>query len=89
MEVAYLYSKAPGATGPPTISPGTMCVPCIPPAVQVRCDQGQCVGEKLTDGVDYNSPLRKAHCGPLELPDAGAMMYTPAYAGAQPTSWGC
>jgi hypothetical protein len=91
-EVAHLYSLAPGATGPPSISnpPGTMCVPCIPPAVQVRCDAGQCVGEKLSSGIDYNSPLRKDHCGPLALPDAGAAsIYQPAYAGAQATSWGC
>jgi hypothetical protein len=91
MEVAYLYSNAPGATGRPTFPPTNTedCLRCIPPAVQVRCDQGQCVGEELTDGVDYNSPLRADHCGPLGLPDAAVMIYTPAYAGAQPTSWGC
>jgi hypothetical protein len=89
-EVAYLYSNAPGATGRPSFSSSTTCVPCISPAVQVRCDQGQCVGEKIPTGVDYNSSLRKDHCGPVSLPDAGASsMYQPAYAGAQPTSWGC
>jgi hypothetical protein len=92
MEVAYLYSNAPGATGKPTFPPPPdpgKCLRCVPAAVQVRCDQGQCVGEKLTEGVDYNSALLKNHCGPIGLPDAGTLMYTPAFAGAQPTSWGC
>jgi len=89
-EVAYLYSKVPGATGLPSFPPTTTCVPCVSPAVQVRCDQGQCVGEKISTGVDYNSPIRRDHCGPVTLPDAGAAsMYQPAYAGAQQTSWGC
>jgi hypothetical protein len=89
-EVAHLYSRAPGATGRPSFSPGTMCVPCIPPAVQVRCDQGQCLGEKISTGVDYNSAIRKDHCGPVALPDAGAAsMSQPAYRAAQQTSWGC
>lgn len=89
---AYLYSKAPGATGKPSFPPHDpgMCLPCISPAVQVRCDQGQCVGEKIETGVDYNSPLRKDHCGPVALPDAGAaLMYQPAYMATQQTSWGC
>jgi hypothetical protein len=87
-EVAYLYSKAPGATGQPSISGGTMCVPCIPPAVQVRCDLGQCVGEKVS--ADYFGPIRQDHCGPVTMPDAGAILpYQTGYAGAQQTSWGC
>jgi hypothetical protein len=88
--VAYLYSKAPGATGPPSFTSSPPCVPCIAPAVQVRCDQGQCVGEKILTGVDYNTPLREDHCGPVALPDAGAAsMYQPAFLAAQQTSWGC
>jgi hypothetical protein len=88
-EVAYLYSKAPGATGPPSFpSNPTMCVPCIPPAIQVRCDVGRCVGQKVS-GV-YSGPLLKDHCGPVASPDAGTLSpYQPAYAGAQPTSLGC
>jgi hypothetical protein len=93
LAVAHLYSKAPGATGKPSLSPpdaGAACVNCIPPAVQVRCDQGQCVGEKLSTGVDFNGPLRQDHCGPITLPDAGAMpTYLPAFLGTPPSSWGC
>jgi hypothetical protein len=89
-EVAHLYSLAPGATGPPSIPPSTMCVPCIPPAVQVWCDLGQCVGEKVTVDFSYMGPLRQNHCGRVTQPDAGAASpYQPAYAGRQPTSWGC
>ncbi|MBN2573981.1 MAG: hypothetical protein JXP73_05390 [Deltaproteobacteria bacterium] len=87
---AHLYSLAPGATGPPSFPSYTMCAPCVPPAVQVRCDQGRCVGERISSGVDYESPLREDHCGPVALPDAGAASPgQPAQGGAQPTSWGC
>jgi hypothetical protein len=89
MAKAYLYSNAPGASPAPTIptitDPG-QCLRCIPPGVQVRCDLGQCVGEKLS-GI---SALTKNHCGTLSLTDGGSSpAYTPAYAGAQQTVWGC
>ena len=88
--VAYLYSKAPGATGPPSITSSPPCVPRIAPAVQVRCDQGQCVGEKILTGIDCSSLVRKDHCGPVTLPDAGAAsMYQPEYMATQQDSWGC
>jgi hypothetical protein len=86
---AYLYSIAPGATGRPTLPPSGVCNRCVPPAVQVRCELGQCVGTELSDGADLAGQLRQNHCGLIGLPDAGARLYTPAYAGAQPTSWGC
>jgi hypothetical protein len=87
MDVAYLYSKAPGATGSPSIPPSTgLCVPCIPPAIQVRCNLGQCVGEKISTGVDYESPMRKDHCGRVALPDAGSSVSGHPHAA---TSWGC
>jgi hypothetical protein len=90
MAMAYLYSKAPGATGQPSF-PGSgrdTCAACIPPAVQVRCDSGQCVGEKVSSV--YSGPLNQNHCGPVALPDGGAALYyQPAYAGAQQTSWSC
>jgi hypothetical protein len=90
-DTAYLYSKAPGATGMPSSLPSpSPCPPCVPPPVQVRCDLGQCVGEKVSGSVDYSSPLRSAHCGQIALPDAAAAaLYQPAYAGAQQTSWTC
>jgi hypothetical protein len=87
--MAYLYSKGPGASGMPSIPPPpSMCPPCMQPAVQVRCDQGQCVGTKVS-GVS-SGPLVKDHCGLVAEPDGGAVLfYQPAYAGAQQTSWGC
>jgi len=90
MARAYLYSIAPGASAPPIIAPvppGTMCLPCIPPAVQVRCDNGQCVGEKLS--TMYSGRLIQSHCGTVDLPDAGTMLYQSSYEGSPQTVWGC
>jgi hypothetical protein len=91
MVKAYLYSKAPGASPAPAIpavsNPGS-CLRCVAPAVQVRCDNGYCVGQKLSG---YSGTLTQSHCGPVIQPDAGSSPdeYYPAYAGAEPTSWGC
>ncbi len=70
MNIAYLYSKAPGAAGPPAIQspPGGMCTACIPPTIQVRCLSGQCVGERISG---YPSSLMSDHCGYVALPDGG------------------
>lgn len=69
MNVAYLYSKAPGAAPAPSIPPSTgWCTACIPPAIQVRCVSGQCIGERI---ATYDSPLLFSHCGPVALPDGG------------------
>ena len=70
MNIAYLYSKAPGAAGPPAIQPptGGMCTACIPPTIQVRCLSGQCVGERISG---YPSSLMSGHCGYVALPDGG------------------
>jgi hypothetical protein len=89
MAKAYLYSKAPGASPAPSIptvtDPG-QCLRCMTPAVQVRCDQRQCVGEQ----VGYSGSLTQDHCGTIAQPDAGAVLYYQrAYAGAQQISWGC
>jgi hypothetical protein len=91
MNVAYLYSKAPGAAAPPTIPPpaGGMCTACIPPAIQVRCVSSQCTGEKIPG---YPSSLLTSHCGVVSIPDGGASNYhTSIDAGAVSTksSWGC
>jgi hypothetical protein len=89
MAIAYLYSKAPGATGVGFgANDGGVCLACIPPAVQVRCASGQCVGEKLSSV--YEGALVKNHCGPVILTDAGtASPDQVAYAGAPQTSWSC
>lgn len=91
MAKAYLYSKAPGASPAPTIptvtDPG-QCLRCITPGVQVRCDNGQCVGQQ----VSGRSDLAKSHCGTIPSPDGGsapASAYSPAYAGGQQAVWGC
>jgi len=89
MATAYLYSKAPGASAPPTFRPNDSgCLACIPPAVQVHCESGQCVGEKLSSSVMWQGKIVQDHCGPVALPDAGTG-YRVAYAGSSPTSWTC
>jgi hypothetical protein len=86
---AYLYSKAPGATPAPTFPQmdAGVCVTCMPPAVQVRCDNRQCVGEKLSS--IYSGALIRDHCGPVTVPDAGVLSDKIAYAGTAQTSWSC
>ena len=70
MNVAYLYSKAPGAAAPYAIQPppGGMCTACIPPTIQVHCVSGQCTGERV---AGYPSSLMSSHCGYVALPDGG------------------
>ena len=92
MNVAYLYSKAPGASPEPEIppSPNGWCTACVPPTVQVRCVNKQCVGEKLTTSTSESMP--SSRCGPLKL-DAGASAYhdLPSDAGTlpPPSRWSC
>jgi predicted small lipoprotein YifL len=70
MNIAYLYSRAPGTAAPPTIQPppGGMCTACIPPTIQVRCVSGQCAGERI---AGYPAALMSGHCGYVALPDGG------------------
>jgi hypothetical protein len=70
MNIAYLYSKGPGAAEAPDIQPpsGGMCTGCMPPTIQVRCLSGQCVGERI---AGYPSSLMTGHCGYVALPDGG------------------
>jgi hypothetical protein len=92
MNVAYMYSKAPGASPEPDFQPSTTgwCTACIPPTVQVRCVTNQCVGEKLPTTSSGSLPFN--HCGPIKL-DAGASAYhdLPSDAGALPpqSRWSC
>lgn len=85
MSDAYLYSKAPGAAAAPRIPTSSMCTSCIPPAIQVRCVSGQCVGER----VAYTSALTVDHCGYLHKVDGGmtALQYS-IDAGAGPANDG-
>jgi hypothetical protein len=93
MATAYLYSKGPGGAGPPTMpthNPGDGCLPCIPPAVQVRCLSGQCTGEKISS---YSSQLTVGHCGTITIPDGGTYALYETIDGGSPvptrTTWSC
>lgn len=68
MNVATMYSTAPGASPAPEIPSSGTCTKCIPPIIQVRCVSHQCVGERLPTA---SAPMVSSHCGPLKLPDAG------------------
>lgn len=48
------------------------CWPCIPPPVEVSCQAGRCVAERL-DRTNYNLPqdLTHPHCGSLGAGDGG------------------
>jgi hypothetical protein len=75
-------------------SPGT-CIPCIPPAIQVQCQNGFCVGKRIPNVS--SGALTTSHCGYIVLPDAGAAPSVAPHAvvdgGAvvesYQTSWGC
>jgi len=94
MNVAYLYSVAPGAASPPVIQPSKECTACIPPSIEVRCVSGQCVGEYLSMGR-----MLGGHCGFVPLD--GGTTTAPGPESAPPTSkvdsgtiphksvWGC
>jgi hypothetical protein len=95
MARAYLYSKAPGASPPPSFSSTSdpsKCLRCISPGVQVRCAGGQCTGTSSMS----NSELAKDHCGTINV-DSGALDsgtsslsdFERAYESTAPISWGC
>jgi hypothetical protein len=86
---AWLYSKAPGASGMPTLPPITTCNRCTPPGIQVRCSSGQCTGEQISTGMSFSSPIYSSHCGVVPLDAGAASAFPAAYAGAEPVSWGC
>jgi hypothetical protein len=90
MNVAYLYSKGPGADEPPTISPPSngYCTACIPPPIQVSCEDGQCVGTRISS---YPTALLTSHCGYIPLTDAGTHAPQKADAGTPTTKsvWTC
>ena len=85
--MAYLYSRGVGASPAPSIPPNNgMCVPCIQPAIQLRCQDGTCMGEKVSTS---DNKLMAAHCGYIPQADAG--FHAPVDASVQPakTSWSC
>ena len=87
MARAYLYSKGVGASPAPAIPPNNgMCLSCIPPSIQLRCEAGTCVGEKV-QGSD--SRLIEAHCGYIPLTDASFHLSIDASVQPPKTSWSC
>jgi hypothetical protein len=51
--------------------PHTMCLACIPPAVQVSCQNGLCAGQKVGYAMGALAAFGKGHCGTLPLPAVG------------------
>ena len=87
MSTAYLYSKGIGASPAPSIPPNNgFCNACISPPIQLKCQAGTCVGEKVGT---FDSKLMAAHCGYIPAADAG--FHAPPDASVQPakTSWSC
>jgi hypothetical protein len=85
-----------GGTGPgPAPQPdGGSCLACIPPAIQVQCVGGYCVGTRVTNLYDSSSPLFRSHCGYVALPDAGTAPPVSHHAltdggVSYQTSWSC
>jgi len=72
------------------------CFSCIPPAVQVSCQSGQCVGVEVDIGTSPPTGLMQTHCGTLPTGGAAGAPSTasrllsdgPTAAGA-PTKFGC
>jgi hypothetical protein len=68
------------------------CVSCTYPAVQVQCQAGFCVGERVT-GVNPGNPWESSHCGTLvpSSSDAGSSASPHALgdAGTSPSAWRC
>lgn len=88
--VAYLYSKA--SAGPlPTPRPYTgTCLPCAAPAIQLRCVDGMCTGEKLSQYEQHDYRLTEAHCGSLTVAtDAGLGRVVQTNTAPTQTSWSC
>ncbi len=73
------------------------CFACIPPSVQVSCQNGQCVGVEVGVGTWPPSGLSGTHCGVLPTNGTGGappssssrLMSDPPTAGSAPTKFGC
>jgi hypothetical protein len=74
-------------------SGGRMCLACIQPAVQVRCQGGFCAGDEILTSASPAS-LRTSHCG-LVADASGAPAVSPhapvdaGTSGSSPSAWGC
>jgi hypothetical protein len=69
------------------------CVSCTYPAIQVQCQAGFCVGERVTDANPASNPWAASHCGTLvpSSSDAGSSTVPHALsdAGTSPSTWRC
>jgi hypothetical protein len=91
MARAQLEGTGPGPAPQPD---GGTCLACIPPAIQVQCVGGYCVGTRVTNLYDSSSRLFYSHCGYIALPDAGTPPPVSHHALADggvsyQTSWSC
>jgi len=70
----------------------TTCLRCIPPAIQVQCQAGFCVGETVSSG---GGPYQQSHCGGIYTgtsDDGGSSALSPhaiSDAGSSQTVWTC
>ena len=97
MATGYLVGKAEYSSMVASIakvnSGGRMCLACIQPAVQVRCQGGFCAGDEILTSASPAS-LRTSHCG-LVADASGAPAVSPhapvdaGTSGSSPSAWGC
>jgi hypothetical protein len=62
------------------------CFACIPPAVQVSCQIGQCVGTELPYASGLPTELMQTHCGPVPVSGAGGAGTAPSATGGATTT---
>ncbi len=72
------------------------CFSCIPPAIQVSCQSGQCVGVEIEMGTSPPTGLLKTHCGTIPINGTGGtasassrLLSNPPTAAGAPTKFGC
>jgi hypothetical protein len=70
-----------------------MCVSCTYPAIQVQCQAGFCVGERVPN-VNPGNPWESSHCGTLASTSgtggtSGTSPHALGDAGTSPSSWRC
>jgi hypothetical protein len=96
MATAYLVGKAEYSAMVGSIdahnASASACAGCIHPAVQVQCQAGFCVGEKLSFSADATA-FDRSHCGLISISDAGPVSLASEVsvidAGSPPTTWSC
>jgi hypothetical protein len=90
MATSYLVGKTEYAAMNASIasarSGSAMCVKCMPPSVQVQCQEGICVGNTIS----YNPSVYKSHCGYIDVSASDAATGVSMHSATLPDSvWGC